>query len=148
MPFVFRYQKVLDVREKQQHSLEVELARCERAVLAGRADVARWEGIRQDVLTQLQTARQDGDVEQNAYGTAYLRHVRRSLARSRQSVAEREKQRDGARARLVEAVKACKALQKYREKMEAEYLAAEERADERTVELHTARAHMRAGGTL
>lgn len=148
MPFIFRYQKILDVREKQQRSLEVELARCEKAVLAGRAEVARWDGARQEVLTQLRAARRDGDVEQNAYGSAYLRHVRRSLVQSRHSLAERAKQRDEARARLAEALKACKALQKYRDKLEAEYLVAEERADERTVELHTAHAHVRAGGTL
>jgi flagellar export protein FliJ len=147
MPFVFAYQKVLDVREKQQRSLEVELGRLERAVLARRADLARWERVRRDVLAQLRSAREGGDMEQNAYGSAYLRHVRLCLEQGRQSLADLAGQRDAVREALTEAVKACKVLQKYRDRLRAEYLIAEEKADERTVELHTVRAHVRTGGT-
>ena len=145
MPFIFRYQKVLDVREKQQHALEVELARIERAVLDARADLARWNERRQDVLAQLRSAREGGDIEQNAYGTAYLRHLRRRRAQSRQALTDVERQRDAARASLADALKACKVLEKYREKLEAEHLVAVERTEEQTVELHSARAHVRAG---
>ena len=148
MPFVFRYQKVLDVREKQQHALEVELARLERAVLDARADLARWDETRQDVLAQLRSAREGGDVEQNAYGSAYLRHVRIRREESRRVLTDLETKRDAARTNLSEAVKARKALEKYRDKLEAEYLLAAERKEERSVELYSARAHVRAGGVL
>ena len=147
MAFVFRYQKILDVREQQQLSLEVALGSLERAVLDGRAELARWDRVRHDLLAQLRSAREGGDVEQNASCSAYLRYVRAHRARCQRSVADLEGQREEMRQKLVEAVKSCKVLRRYRDKLEAEYQAAQEKAEERTVELHSARAHVRAGRT-
>lgn len=148
MSFVFRYQKVLEVRDRQQRVLEVELGRASRAVLDAQSALARWQRRRHGVLDLLGEARAQGDLEQNARCTAYLRHVRGRLGRCRAALAGLQAQKEAARERLLDAMKARKALETYREKLRAQYVAAQHKAEERAIDLHSTRAFARSEGTL
>jgi flagellar export protein FliJ len=135
--FQFRFQKVLDLREQQQRALEVELGRLDGELLKARAEAARWEEERAASLRAVAEARHRGDLEEDARHAGYLKHVRARIERARAALEEVRREREAARNRLERVMQACKMLENYRDRLRREFAAAQERAEERIVELHS-----------
>jgi flagellar export protein FliJ len=134
--FQFRFQKVLDLREQQQRALEIELGRLDSRLLEARAEVARWEDERAQSLRALAVARRQGDLDEDARHGGYLKHVRRRIAGARTALEEAQQAREAVRGRLERVMQSCKMLEDYRDRLRREFMVAQERAEERIVELH------------
>ena len=135
--FEFRFQKVLDLREQQQRALELELARLDAEVQEARTAAARWEDTRAESLRALAAARRQGDLDEAANHTNYLKHVRARIQGARAALAEAQRQREGVRRRLERVLQSCKMLENYRDRLQREFVAGQERAEERIIELHS-----------
>ena len=135
--FQFRFQKVLDLREQQQRALEIELGRQDKAVLEAGAEVTRWEAARTESLHALAAARRVADLQEAGAHTGYLKHVRGRIERARAALAEAQRQREAVRRRLERVLQSCKMLETYRDRLEHEFMATQEKAEERIIELHT-----------
>ena len=143
-PFRFRFQKLLDLREKQERTLEIEVARFDKAVLGKRAQLEAWQQERRATLAQLRLARDCGDLQANACGTDYLRCLGRRADRCRAAIADLRQERERVRQRLQAVAQSRKALENYRDRKRTEFLALEEKAEERVLEEHAVRGFLRA----
>jgi flagellar export protein FliJ len=146
--FRFRFQRILDVKEKQERALEIELARLDRLILDQEALQREWEGARQQTLQEMLQARRRSDLAENARCTAYLPYVRARIAQCARAAAELRSQRESVRQKLEQVMKSRKMLEKYRDRLLAEFLVALEKADERVTEVHSARKFIEAEGRL
>jgi flagellar export protein FliJ len=135
--FQFRFQKVLDLREQQQRALEIELGRQDRVVLEAGAEVTRWEEARTESLHALAAARRVADLEEAGRHSTYLKHVRGRIERARTVLVEAQRQREAVRRRLERVMQSCKMLETYRDRLEHEFTAGQEKAEERIIELHS-----------
>lgn len=135
--FQFRFQKVLDLRDQQQRALEIDLGRLDTAVLEARAEAARWEDARAQSLQALAAARCAADLEEAGRHSTYLKHVRSRIERTCAALAEVQRQREAVRRRLERVMQSCKMLEGYRDRLEREFMAAQEKAEERIIELHS-----------
>ncbi len=144
--FRFRYQNVLDVRARQQRGLEVELAGADRRLRRARRALAELEGSREENLQQARAARERADLDENRRCADYLRHLRRQIEAARRQIAALGEQREDVRRRLQRMMQSRKVLEKYRDRLRAEFEAEQEKNEERAVDLHTAWEYARAGG--
>lgn len=144
--FKFRFQKVLDARERQQQALEIEMGRVNGWLLAREEELTSWLRQMADTLDEVGRARRKGDLADNARCAAYLAHVRRRIRQTHRAIAELKARKERVRQELVEAMQACKVLENYRDRLEAEFAADAEKAEERTVEMHSVRQYLRAEG--
>jgi len=135
--FEFRFQKVLDLRGQQERALEIELARADATLQQARDRLARWQDARDQGLAALAEARCKADLEEAGRQSRYLEYVRSRIERARADIAELERQREGVRRRLERVMQSRKMLEGYRERQLGEFMAAQEKAEERIVELHS-----------
>lgn len=143
-PFRFRFQKLLDLKGKQERMLEVEVACLDNVILGKRTELEAWQQERRATLGQLRLARDCGDLQANACGADYLRYLARRADRCRAAVADLRRERERVRQRLQAVVQSRKALENYRDRKRTEFLALEERAEERVLEEHAVRGFLRA----
>ncbi len=141
--FMFRFQKVLDLRDQQERALEIELAGIDEAVARCKDSLRRWQEARRALLDQLADARREGDWLEHANCTAYLRHVRRQVGRHHADLDALGLRRQAVRAELEGAMCSRKALENYRDKLNREFLHERERAEEKIIDLHSARTYIR-----
>jgi len=142
--FKFPFQKMLDVKEKQERALQIRLSEADAAILRKQADVERWQDVRRRLLEELRRARSGADLELNAYCTRYLRHVRDQIASLCRQARELEQDRERVRRELEKTLQSRKALENYRDRLRREFLADRERSEERIVELHSISKFSRA----
>jgi flagellar biosynthesis chaperone FliJ len=116
--FTFRFQQILDAKERQEQVLEVEVARLARAILEQESALSGWTRIRRDTLRGLRRARERADLTENARCADYLRYVRAQM----------------------------EVLENYRDRLKAEFIAVQEKAEERVLEEHAVRGFIRAEG--
>ncbi|KPK66174.1 MAG: hypothetical protein AMK73_00780 [Planctomycetes bacterium SM23_32] len=145
--FTFRFQKLLDLKEKQERALEIELARLERAVLSQQAALDGWRGARSETFQQMREARLRGDLAENARCAGYLHHVRARVEQCRAALDELRTRREGVREELRSVMQSRKVLENYRDRLRAEFMAEQEKTEERTIELHAARKFIGVEGT-
>ena len=143
--FQFRFQKLLDTKEKQEQALEIEIARIERSLNDCMATRDRWQRIKAEALDALREARSRADLVVNARYAAYLPHVRAQIRRCCSQAASLEDTRERVRERLTEMMQSRKMLEKYREKLLREFAATQERAEERALDSHSIRKFVQAG---
>ncbi len=142
----FRFQSILDVKEHQEKALEIELARIDRAILAQKETRRQWEHTRHQVLDELGKAQRNGDMVQSIQCGDYLRHVRRRIEDGDAVVAEMDGERQQARAELERVMRSRKALENYRDKLRSEFIAEQEKAEEKILELYSASRFIQAKG--
>ena len=142
--FKFRFQKILNVREKQQRALEIELARLDRAILTNELTRRKWHCIKQDTLNATRLARHRDDLAENARCAQYLRHVRAQAQQCQSTGAQLRGNKEHIREELQRVMQSCKMLEKYRDRLKAEFMAAQEKAEERALDAHSIRAFVRA----
>ena len=143
--FKFRYQTILDAREKEQQVLEIEMGRLTLAIRDQEQAIARWRTVRRRTIGQMRRARERGDLRENARCSDYLRHVRRSVARCRAGLAQLEERQDGLRGELVQVMQSRKVLENYRDRLKVEFAMAQEKAEEQTTDTHSVSKFLRAG---
>jgi flagellar export protein FliJ len=146
--FRFRFQKILDVKEKLERALEIQLGSLDRLILEQEGVLAQWQRGKQAILQEIRNARQRADLVENARCTAYLRHVRSRMERSRATLFELRQKREGVRQELQRTAQSRRVLEKYRNRLRAEFMAAMEKAEERVTEVHSIRKFSRAEGML
>jgi flagellar export protein FliJ len=145
--FTFRFQKLLDLKERREKALEVRLGRLEADLIAARRELEQWERTREATLAQMREARRRGDLRDNARCTAYLGYVRERIGRCHASLEQIASKKEDVRGELNAVMKSRKMLENYRDRLKAEFMAAREKAEERTVEMHTARKYVAAEGS-
>lgn len=129
--FVFKLQRVLDLRAQEEEVKKNELALAERA---WREEVARLEALRQRraaTMTALLAPELRGDVAALLDGQRYLAVLAEDTARQQQQVAQARAAADAKRGELVVASQKKRVLEKLRDKRRAEWRQAEERAEQR-----------------
>ncbi len=146
--FRFRFQRILEVKEKQERALEVELAHMDGLILEQEATVAQWQSRKHGVLEETLDARRRGDFAENARCTGYLRHVRGRIEKCRAALAELRLKREKVRQELQHAAQSRRVLEKYRDRLRAEFLVTVRKAEERVTEMHSIRKFSRAEGLL
>ena len=146
--FRFRYQRILDVKQKQQKALEIELGRVDRLTLQQQALLRSWERTRQGTLDEMRQARTQGDLADNAQCAAYVRHVRSRMEQCRAALADLRVKRERVRQDLQRAMQSRQVIEKYRDRLRAQFLAELEKAEEAVAEVHTLRKFSRAEGML
>ena len=144
--FRFRFQKLLDVKERQERALEMELARVDGVIYEREAARAAWQERREETLAGIARAREQADLLENARGEYYLRFVRARLEQCRRAIAELRAIREQVRQELQRIMRSRELLEKYRDRMRAEFLVEQERAEERVTEVHSGLKFIRAEG--
>ena len=139
--FEFKHQRILDVRERQQQALEMEIAKVDRAIAEQQERVDRWLQERRETLHQILNTRVSGDLAEGARATQYLYYVRNNLKRCRQQLDELRAGREEVRHRLEQTMLVRKALENYRDRMEQDFLMDQERSQERILDLHSLRKY-------
>ncbi len=139
--FQFRFQRVLDVREGQRQSVQIELARAAAEQQDAAARLKRWTETKAETLRGLAAARRAGNLDDAARHSSYLEHVRTRLAQCREQHRLARQKADQLRDALEQAMQACKVLQTYRDRLESRHLAERERAEERVIDLHSMHSH-------
>lgn len=144
--FRFRFQRILDLKCKQEQALEIELSRVNQSL--ARAEDARreWECRREEAFLGLRKARLAGNLVENAQWTAYVRHVRGRIAQCRRQVAELREGREHVRRELERVMQSRKLLENYRDRLRERFLAAQEKAEERLHETYSAHKFVRTEG--
>ena len=142
--FQFRFQKVLDVRQGEQRSLEIELGRLDGEILKATRVRDGWTRLRGDCLDGLGQAQRASRLAEAAHHSRYLDHVRQRLVESVTAIDELRQQREAVRAELERVLRACKMLEQYRDRLVREHLSAQERADERIVDIHSVHKYVEA----
>lgn len=136
--FRFRFQKILDIREKEERAVQIELSRVDRALLREQQSADRWERTRQLLLEELRRARVEANLELNDRCSTYLRHVRDRIGLSREETGKLRQERQGVLRKLEQALQSRKALENYRGRMKKEFLAAQEKAEEQVIDAYSA----------
>lgn len=144
--FRFRFQKILDVKERQERALEIELAGVDRLIYEREAVRAAWGRTREETLAGIARARERADLLENARGEAYLRFVRARLEQCRRAIAELRATREQVRQELQRVMRSRELLEKYRDRLRAEFLVEQEKAEERVTEVHSGLKFIRAEG--
>ena len=144
--FAFRFQRILDARERKQQVLEMELGRLDRAVLERQGELDGWHRARRTALEEMRQARRDSDLDQNARSADCLRHVDDRAERCRCALVDLARARADLMRRLEQAMRSRKVLEDYRDRLEREFLAEQERSQERILDLHSLRKFMQAEG--
>ena len=142
--FRFRFQKILDIKRKQEQILEIEVARLDRLILDWEAAAERWQRIKEEALQTLRKARETEDLELNARYTAYLPHVRNQLRRCAQEADALRDDKAHVTEKLQKVMQSRKMLEKYREKLMREFLMKVEKAEERALDSHSIEKFARA----
>jgi len=141
--FKFRYQSILDFNQQQQKALEIELARIDGEVLGCTEALRRWQRARGLLLDRIAAARRDGDLLENANCARYLRHVRRQIEHHSAALEGAQQARERAREQLEQAMRSCKALENYRDRLQRQFAAERERAEEKIIDLHSTSKYTR-----
>ncbi len=135
--FKFRLQKLLDLKEKQQRALEIELAGIERAMAIQEAELDRWQRVMDEVLHKLREARENSDLELNGRYSSYLPYVRAHLKRCRLEIVGLKHNKTAVRQQLEGLMQSRKILENYRDRLMREFLVDQERAEEKALDLHS-----------
>jgi len=112
----------------------MELARLDKAVLDQEALMARWNRAREQTLQRMLRARREADLDRNARLSAYLEVVRGQVRRAVAALAELRRRREQARRELERVMQSRKVLENYRDRLMAEFLAAQEKAEEKVLD--------------
>jgi flagellar export protein FliJ len=144
--FRFRFQRILEIKEQQQHSLEIEIANMDRDLRRREAEQERWQRTKCEVLQNLREASRNCDLELRARNAAFLPHVRGRIDRCRREVTELREVKEGVRKRLEQVMQSCKMLQKYRDRLKAQFLSKLEKAEEQNLDSHSMRKFIQAEG--
>lgn len=142
--FEFPFQRVLDVREQQELSLQMQVAGAKKDLREARAELERWEEARGKALDGISRARCRGELGEAATHSRYLEHIRRRLTDCRNTVGELEQEKHHLQQELTRVMQSRKMLETHRERLEREYLARREKAEERVVELHSTHTFIQA----
>ncbi len=129
--FVFKLQRVLDLRAQEEEVKKNELALAERA---WRDEVARLEELHQRraaTMTALLAPEVHGDVAALLDGQRYLAVLAEDIARQQQQVAQARAAADAKRDELVVASQKKHVLEKLCDRRRTEWRQAEERAEQR-----------------
>jgi flagellar export protein FliJ len=135
--FTFRFQQVLDLREQQKQALEIEIGRAEAAINGALAARARWEATAEECAEGLGKARREGRIGEAHDYSKYLAHVRRQVAECHRRERELREEKERVREQLERAMRSCKVLENYRERLAREHRTAQEKAEDLVVDLHT-----------
>jgi flagellar export protein FliJ len=142
--FTFRFQQILDAKERQEQVLEVEIGHLARAMLAQESALAGWARIRRDTLRGLRRARERADLTENARCADYLRYVRAQMEEVRRTISGLREATERVRQELQRVMQSRKVLENYRDRLKAEFMAVQEKAEERVLEEHAVRGFIRA----
>lgn len=142
--FRFRFQKILDVREQQQKALEIQLAQSDEAVATCCRELQYWRERRHRLLDQIGRFRAEANLEEAHLCAQYLGHVRGQLAEAQRDLQDLRQRREEVRAELAEVLKSHKMLENYRERLKHEFANKQERAEQKTLELHAVRKFIQA----
>jgi flagellar export protein FliJ len=154
----YKLQTLLKLRSQEQESAEdeyarevQELRRREEFVATKRAELVEAEQTRRRACEQHdeRMARDGGTLSQIRAFDAYLAGLKadearlaESIARAEKSVAQQKRDVQKAKQALIEATKELKAVEKHREKWEAEQAAKEQRKRSATMDEVAARRWM------
>lgn len=145
--FRFRFQRILEIKEQQQHSLEIEIANVDRDLRERQAEQERWQRTKHEVLENMREACRKCDLEFRARHAAFLPYVRTRINQCRREVSELREVREAVRKRLERVMQSCKMLEKYRDRLKAQFMAKLEKAEEQTLDSHSMRKFIQAEGT-
>lgn len=143
--FKFKFQRVLDLREQQQQSLEGKLAAVQEDIRCAEATVERWLRVRRETLEEQGRARRKGRLELEASYGQYLGFVREKLSESRELLATLCGRREQLRHELEELLKACKLLEKYRDRLRDEFREELTREEQKLLDMHSIYKHRQGG---
>jgi flagellar biosynthesis chaperone FliJ len=142
--FRFRFQRILDIKRKQEQLLEIEVARLDRLIMDWEAAGERWQRIKAEALQTLRKARETVDLELNARYTAYLPHVRKQLKRCALEADALRQDKAHVVEKLQKIMQSRKMLEKYRDKLMRASMLKAERAEERALDSHSIEKFVRA----
>jgi flagellar export protein FliJ len=132
--FHFRLQRLLDLREQKEREKAVELLRAEAAMDAARTALAGLEAARESGRERLLGAQGDGTVGQLRNLAFVLEQLDRRVADAAASLAEAAQETERVREGLTEAHQERRALDRLRDRHEAEWRGHEVQADRLTMD--------------
>ena len=128
--FDFKFQSILNVREKQQQAKEVALAQLDAQVAKVCETLNRWRIVRETTIEDQDKARLRGDLAMDARYGDYLTYVATRAAQCREELRTLSERREVVRADLERAMQARKALENYRDRLETEFIREADRVEE------------------
>jgi flagellar protein FliJ len=131
-PFVFRLQKVLDYRIRIEDQRKAELAELEarRSILV--AERVRFEQEQARTLGRMMTT--EFDLVDLQLSRLYVERLDRDIARKREEIAVVAQRIEAKREELIAASQARRAMERLREKQEAEYMLGMLRAEQKILD--------------
>lgn len=134
MMFKFRMQRLLDLREQKEREQAVELLRAEAAFDAARTALAGLEAARANGRERLLGAQGDGTVGQLRNLAFVLEQLDRHVADAAASVSAAEQETARVREALTTAFQERRALDRLRDRQEAEWREHAVQADRQTMD--------------
>lgn len=144
----FRFQKLLEIKEKREQSLQMEIARIDRAVSRLQDSRDEFMRLRDGALETLREARDHEEFGVNQQYTAYLRHVRARIKDCKEETSRLEQEREKVRRKLEEIMKSRKLLEQYKEKLDKQSQQDLERFEEKVLDAYSQRQFLRDNSVL
>ncbi|MHB0870616.1 MAG: flagellar export protein FliJ [Chloroflexota bacterium] len=134
--FHFRLDPVLTLRRHKEESLQVQLARSQRALEAevGRLEALRWELKSQAVRLASQQTRGPLDMDQLNRGSAYLAGLESRIEGQSEAVESHRRQVEQDREAVLQASREKKAMEKLREALLIAFAREEVRKEQKGAE--------------
>ena len=98
--------------------------------------------FRSDTLEEQSRARRNGKLGLDARYGDYLGFVRGKLTEAREVVAEHYQRREEVRNELEEMLKACKLLEKYRDRLKEDFCEELTREEQKVLDMHSIYKHL------
>jgi len=146
--FRFKFQKILDVKEKQQQAAEIELAGVDKLLSEANAVLELWRRARRTTMDEQRSARHEGRLGLATLHGHYLDYVRARLDQCHGEVAKLRDEREQVRGELLRLMRARKVLEKYRDRLKKEFYRQMERDEEKEQGEHSIYKFIQSEGAL
>ncbi len=144
--FRFRYQKVLELKEKQEQAVSVKIASVDRDIRRHEGAIRRWELIRDEAMEKLRGFRRRGDLADCDYYADYLNYVRAQLIALQGALADLRERRASVREELERLMQSRRVFEQLREREKKTFLVHREKQEQMAMDTHSIAKFGRVGG--
>jgi len=146
--FTFRFQRILELKEKREQALQLDVARLERSIRERQDATQYWMRMREKAMARLREACRQSDLTVNDQYGVYLEHLRGEIRHCSEQINDLEESRQKVRRELETIVQERKLLEQYRDRLLAEYAAQQEKAEERALDSYSIQKFVEGEATL
>ena len=144
--FRFRYQQILELKQKQEQAVSVRIASLDRDIRRHEGALRRWALIRDEAMEKLRGFRRKGDLADCDYYADYLNYVRAQLLALQDELADLREQRVRVREELERFMQSRKVFEELRDREKTTFLVHRQKQEQMAIDTHSLARFGRVGG--